>query len=188
MDKRIIKTKNSISNALLKLIEEKSATKITVSEIAKLANIERKTFYLHYSCIDDVYLDIAKSLSNQVETEAEQYISNPGYSITDIFTTLNIVINNNLSFFKAISKNDSYSFLLHSFEDSVSKVTSKIAIELYNIKSPNLKFYTDFYATGIVKLYRTWLRGDTNLTQEQLTNIVSRACFLSVEELTKNRK
>ena len=56
------------------------------------------------------------------------------------------------------------------------------------LKSPNLKFYTDFYATGIVKLYRTWLRGDTNLTQEQLTNIVSRACFLSVEELTKNRK
>ena len=41
MDKRIIKTKKSIADALLYLIEKKESNKITVSEIAEVAKIER---------------------------------------------------------------------------------------------------------------------------------------------------
>ena len=39
MDKRILKTKQRISDAFLKLIKEKPYSKITISEIAKIAEI-----------------------------------------------------------------------------------------------------------------------------------------------------
>lgn len=184
MDKRIVKTKNNISNALLKLIEMKSAREITVKEIAELAEIERKTFYLHYNCIEDVYKDIENNINEQLIAEANKYIKS-NYKITDIFNNLNKVIMNNIVFFKSVSKNDSYSFLLHSFENILSNIIYKIARENYNIKSNNLKFYTDFYAAGIVKLYTSWLKDETNLTLDELTIIVTRACFLSVDELSK---
>ncbi len=186
MDKRIIKSKKSIHEALLKLISTKSANKITVSEIARVAEIERKTFYLHYSCIEDVYVEVAQNIATEIENEVEKYITDSNnYQINNIFTALNTVITNNISFFRVISRNDSYSFLLLSFEDALARVITKIAKEIYHIKSPNINYYTDFYASGIIKLYKGWLRNDNNLSLERLTMIVTRVCFLSVDELTK---
>ena len=47
MDRRITKTKEAIQNAFFQLIEENQTTKITITKIAKTANIDRKTFYTH---------------------------------------------------------------------------------------------------------------------------------------------
>ena len=182
MDKRVIRTKESITNALLKLMEEKSTNKITVSEITKLAKIERKTFYLHYSCIDDVVKDLENQISKELEVEANKYIYESTNKMTDIFNNLNIVILNNLSFFKAIIRNDTYSYILHSFENILSNIIYRLAIEIYDIKSKNLSYYTMFYAAGIVKLYTEWLK-EEKITLEELTSITTRACFLSVNEL-----
>lgn len=187
MDKRIIKTKKNISDALLSLIEKKESSKITVSEITNLAGIERKTFYLHYSCIEDVYKDLEDHISIDLETEARKVIDDPNYQIKNIYYSLNFVLNNNLNFFKAIAKNDSYSFLLHSFEKILSKVIGEIATNICKIKSNNLKYYCDFYAAGILKLYTKWLRNEIDLTLDELTNILTRASFLSINELIETK-
>ena len=183
MDKRVIKTKERIANALLKLMGEKSTSKITVSEITSIAQIERKTFYLHYSCINDVFIDLEEQIKKELVNEANKYINEPSNNITDIFNNLNTVILHNLQFFKAIMKNDSYSYVLHSFENILSDVIYKLADEKYNVKSSNLQYYAMFYAAGIVKLYTEWLKEETKITLEELTSITTRACFLSVDEL-----
>ncbi|MCR5349604.1 MAG: TetR family transcriptional regulator C-terminal domain-containing protein [Acholeplasmatales bacterium] len=183
MDKRVVRTRESIVNALLKLMTEKSTNKITVSEITNIAQIERKTFYLHYSCIDDVFHDLENQIAKELEQEANKYIDEPSNKMTDIFNNLNKVILNNLSFFKAIIKNDTYSYVLHSFEHILSNVIYKLASEKYEVKSKNLSYYTMFYAAGIVKLYTEWLKGQTKITLEELTTITTRVCFLSVNEL-----
>ena len=41
MDRRITKTKEAIQNAFFQLIEENQTTKITITKIAKTANIDR---------------------------------------------------------------------------------------------------------------------------------------------------
>jgi len=48
VDRRIIRTKIAIREALISLIEEKGFDAILVSDIAERANINRGTFYLHY--------------------------------------------------------------------------------------------------------------------------------------------
>ena len=183
MDKRIARTRKSIKMALLELIEKKSAEKITVSEIAILAGIERKTFYLHYGCIEDVYLDIEKEISDELIEISNQYIQEPEYKIVNIFNNLNTVITKNLSFFKAVNKNDSYSFVMNSFEKILSSVILKISREIYKIKSKNMIYYSDYYAAGILSLYKKWLKDETDLTIEELTSILTRVIFLSVDQL-----
>ena len=50
MDLRMIKTRRDIRNALLDLLDDnRSFESITVSQIARRANISRSTFYDHYS-------------------------------------------------------------------------------------------------------------------------------------------
>ena len=49
MDLRMIKTRRDIRNALLDLLDDnRSFESITVSQIARRANISRSTFYDHY--------------------------------------------------------------------------------------------------------------------------------------------
>lgn len=59
MDLRIQRTKAAIKEAFLELREKKPIEKITVTELTRLANINKATFYLHYS---DIY-----SLSDEIE-------------------------------------------------------------------------------------------------------------------------
>lgn len=53
MDRRIKRTRTAIFNAVLELIVEKEANRITVLELCKKADINKSTFYLHYKSMDD---------------------------------------------------------------------------------------------------------------------------------------
>jgi len=48
-DLRVIKTKKFIHDAFLKLMNEKGFEKITINDIAENAQVNRSTFYLHYT-------------------------------------------------------------------------------------------------------------------------------------------
>lgn len=65
-DRRTKKTKKSIKDALLSLLQKKKLTKITVSEICQVADIGRGTFYLHYQDIFDLH--------EQLENELLEYL------------------------------------------------------------------------------------------------------------------
>lgn len=54
MDRRKIRTKLSLREALLELMQEKGIEGITVSDLADRADINRGTFYLHYRDVYDL--------------------------------------------------------------------------------------------------------------------------------------
>lgn len=54
LDKRVVRTRAAIDEAFDHLLDMMPYSKITVSAIAREANINRKTFYLHYSSVDDL--------------------------------------------------------------------------------------------------------------------------------------
>jgi AcrR family transcriptional regulator len=49
MDRRKLKTRRLLQKALLEVIEEKGAERVTVSDVTKKADVNRGTFYLHYT-------------------------------------------------------------------------------------------------------------------------------------------
>jgi len=53
-DRRQIRTKQLIRDALLDLISQKGLTKITVKDLTERADINRGTFYLHYKDVADL--------------------------------------------------------------------------------------------------------------------------------------
>ena len=61
MDLRIQRTKAAIKSAFMELRSKKSIEKITITELSAHANINKATFYLHYS---DIY-----ELSDEIEDE-----------------------------------------------------------------------------------------------------------------------
>ena len=58
LDRRTKYTKNIIKESLLKMVKKKPFEKITVTEICKMCEINRGTFYIHYCDLYDVLDDL----------------------------------------------------------------------------------------------------------------------------------
>lgn len=76
IDRRVMKTKNALFEAFDRLARKKDYGKISVSELAREADIDRKTFYLHYSSIEDMIDDrvaeIVESILDEVELDMQR--------------------------------------------------------------------------------------------------------------------
>lgn len=83
-DRRIRYTKQTIKESFLKLLAKNSFTKITVTELCRLAEINRGTFYLHYydmnDVLDDVLNDMLANTSSVMEHVLFQECRNPNCS------------------------------------------------------------------------------------------------------------
>lgn len=66
MDKRIIKTRKAIFDSFLDLLSEKDVNSISVVELCRRANINKSTFYLHYTGIDDCYKRLVDSYCERI--------------------------------------------------------------------------------------------------------------------------
>lgn len=74
-DLRIIKTKQAIKTAFLKLIAQENITELTVQQILDEALINRSTFYAHYRDKYDLQSQIEDELLNGFAIRAEKNIN-----------------------------------------------------------------------------------------------------------------
>ena len=65
-DRRVIKTKQQIREALIELLAEKSENNISVRELAQRAGINRGTFYIHYKDIHDLVEQLVEEAVEQL--------------------------------------------------------------------------------------------------------------------------
>lgn len=79
MDLRVKKTKNSIINAFLQLRAKKPLERITIKELADLAEINKATFYLHYK---DIY-DLSEHLENDLFRSVFNSIEHPNSALSE---------------------------------------------------------------------------------------------------------
>ena len=65
-DRRVKYTKMVLKQSLLQLMQEQSIQKITVTDICKSADINRNTFYSHYSSPEDLLNTIENELFKEI--------------------------------------------------------------------------------------------------------------------------
>ena len=65
-DRRIQRTRQLLSTALLKLIEERGYDSLTVNDITEQANVGRATFYLHYQDKEQLLVESLEEMFSQL--------------------------------------------------------------------------------------------------------------------------
>ena len=66
MDRRVRKTRAQLRQGLAELLKEKSIKEITVKELVEKVDINRSTFYLHYTDIYDMMEKIENELTGRL--------------------------------------------------------------------------------------------------------------------------
>ena len=71
LDRRIVRSRNAILSAFERLLMDKPLADITVSAIAREANVDRKTFYVHFGTVDGlldaIAVDVVEMIADSVE-------------------------------------------------------------------------------------------------------------------------
>ena len=89
-DRRVLRTKKNIHQAFLQLLSEKSLSQITVKELSDLADINRKTFYMYYSNIEDIFAELEDELVLKlVHVFEKELFENETFDSYSFFESLN---------------------------------------------------------------------------------------------------
>ena len=173
LDRRIIKTRRAIRNALAELLTQKELGSITVKEIAELADINRKTFYNYYSGVDQVVDEIENEVASSFETalagiDRNKYFEEPKL----IYDRLNGIINSDFEFYGQLLKmNGNVSLAAKIAELLKEKVKSSLS-EQFDLEYPALDIALDYSIYGMVRVYQNWFNNDRNVPLEQLSECV----------------
>ena len=183
MDNRKNKTKTAIKQAFTELLQEKSFEKITVTEITKRANIGRKTFYLHYNCIDDIIRGIEEDYTTICLNKLKKYIGNEKHDIHDIFNDVNQIILSSLPYLKSWAQGKYTAVILQNSAEKLITSALQLCIkENYIVDKDKLELCSNFYSSGLVSLYITFLKSD-NISFETLKDLTYKVCFLGIDGL-----
>lgn len=65
-DRRVRRTKKAIREALLRLMQDKHVAQVTTTELCMEADVNRSTFYAHYSAPEDVLAEIEEEFLQEL--------------------------------------------------------------------------------------------------------------------------
>ena len=157
-DKRCRKTRKAIRTAVAQLMTEKDVSSITITEISELADINRKTFYAHYSNVNDVLDDIEDELVGTLSELLENITLGPdGFDPMPIFKQLTDML----------EEDPFYGYLLEATYSG--GFFAKVGVVMEDMVIDALRPYTDldkdviseavnFTAAGFLSAYRGWIR------------------------------
>lgn len=182
-DRRLLRTRRRIREAFLSLLEEKD--RITVKELAERADIDRKTFYLHYTSTADVMEEIQDELLCHVTELLSEYDpATPGDSAAVIFRQLNEFVEANSSLYRRLLSADRYSFFYHKLQNALQAVIVANWQQRPGLRldAMQLELYARFIAAGLMSIYVSWLE-NPRYTPEEVSGTVSALLVTSTRDI-----
>lgn len=168
-DLRVQKTRKAIKDAFKELIMQKKASEISIKELAERAMIHRKTFYLHYSCIEALYEEILSELGEGYFQAIDKI------SADAPFTEANRVFFEFMAaqepFMEKLVLDSSYQQFADDFFRSMLLHNRKQHNPYATYPDAAQNIINTFSSVGSANLYRQWLRDKKRLPLEALIEL-----------------
>lgn len=157
-DRRVKYTKMVLKESFLNLLEKKDISRITVKEICEDADINRATFYTHYT---DVY-DLQKKIEDEFLDNVEVYLSQldkKGKNVNDFILAEKIFdyIKDNAKLCKLLlSERGDLSFQKKIMTIVYDKIISELT-DNNKLSKEDAEYVYSFTITGCVGIVQKWL-------------------------------
>jgi len=181
-DLRIIKTKEALRTALLKLLKEKSLEQISISQLCREAKINRGTFYLHYENVEALFEEYFREITHDLDLayrEPYRFVQELDLAKLNPKT---IRIFNHIDKFKSFysivfSRNVPMQYYYLLFETVKTLLLRNSSREDAEELGVDRQLYASYYANAIIGVMMQWYLDGFKLTVEeiniQLVRIIS---------------
>ena len=187
-DRRVLRTKKNIHQAFLQLLSEKSLSQITVKELSEHADINRKTFYMYYSNIEDILAELEDELVLKlVHVFEKELFENETFDSYSFFESLNLAIQEDIELYRTLNHADLLPHLIQRAKNALIEVFFR----KYNIAadSDNERYilYAEYAASGILSMYTKWFSSDSHMSLEELTRTAAEITLYGFQHLLPKR-
>lgn len=187
MDRRIKYTKKVIKETLIALLNEKEINKITVSEICKIADINRATFYRYYLDVYDLLDKIKEEFVNELLVVSNNNESN--YTISSFSKDLLSVFLDNKDLVKVLfnKKSDIY-FLNDILEVAFEKCKNKWETKNSSLSNDSIEYASIFIFNGALGVINFWVQNDFEKSIDDICTIIESLSYYGINNfIYKNR-
>jgi AcrR family transcriptional regulator len=186
IDRRILRTREAIQDALIELIEEKGFEAISIKDIAIRANINRGTFYLHYH---DKF-DLLEQTENEIVEKMKEILLKSGTSSFEEYIYFEKAVPVIVSMFEYIQ---SRAKVMHAIlglkanPEFQSRIKNAIESNIFNMGFFSQKTQKDllvpfeylisYLSAAHMGVVQAWLANGCRETPQDMAQILARMSF-----------
>ena len=175
IDRRVLRTRKLLWEALIALIEEKDYSDITIQDIADRANVNRVTFYLHYRDKQDLLVKSVEGFFEDLVAKTAP-LTGEAFRLDVAPEGLTLVyrhIAENARFYRKLLGENGIPLLV----DRLRKFLAGLTIQRYRLAMPPgksgpipLEVVAEYAAGSIIGLVIWWLENDMPIPPEEFSH------------------
>ena len=181
-ESKYFNTAKKMNDALIKLLETKEYEYITIKEICHIANVNRSTFYLHYSNMNDLLEETIKSLNlsfnshfGSKENEST-IISKDNLEDLLLINDENLIpylnfIKENKNIYKVLKNHPQLFNANKTYEQMFRKLFVPI-MNRFGLDEKWHKYLMDFYISGLTSIVLDWVYDDCKIPVQEVSEFI----------------
>lgn len=204
-ESKYFNTAVKMNTALISLLEKKEFAYITVSEICRVAGVNRSTFYLHYETMGDLLEETTRYLLEDFRAcfpIDEQAISMRFQD--EELSKLNFITDEYLHPYLRYMRDHRRVFVItlsNAAQFEVEKIYQRLykyvfdpILERFHYSEAYRPYVMRFYLNGVNAIVTEWLKTDCRLSVEEISAVIRQCIFGQDETLiaqinnTKNER
>lgn len=180
-----VRSKTMIRQAFLELLQEKPYEKITVTDIAQRADLNRSTFYAHYPDVQGLIEEIEEEIINRSmqllsEVTCQNIFQNP-----KIFLQILVQpVEENKKLYQLLVQSDYAGRQLYRINEAFASYVINSPEIPENLRSS--KYFAvriNFFIGGIINTYCQWLTGELDCSLDDIAEDIARTIQISAFDM-----
>lgn len=167
-DLRVRRTLKAIRYAFYKLVLEKNYSDISITELTERAEINRKTFYLHYSSLEDLVQEVEQEIADSILENI--HFSAENLDVAGCVSTFYHYLDECSEVQQKLLCDSHYHFF---YEDVTNVVLQSDAFSTFFSLTEHPDIVRSF-SISITYIYRDWVKNDRPIPLEDLIEYASK--------------
>ena len=181
-ENKYFNTAKKMNDALITLLETKEYEYITIKEICHIANVNRSTFYLHYSNMNDLLEETIESLNLSFNSHFKSKENESTIISKENIEDLLLINDDHLiPYLNFIKENKNiYKVLkthpqLFNANKTYDQMFKKLFVPIMNrfgLDEKWHKYLMDFYISGLTSIVFDWVYDDCKIPVQEVSDFI----------------
>ena len=177
-DRRVQKSKVAIVNSFIELAKHNEISKITITKIADLANIHRKTFYTNFGSIEELIAYIQEKTLRDFDSTLQITIKDNEYINSNFSYMLLQFVDENIDIIRMLYNNYDKNFIERIVFNHKNMIENFFPpLDGINVNK-FVDYSTGFILGGLISIIEKWINDDSS-TKEDIKKIIDIFCLLT---------
>ena len=168
---RVVISKKMMKEGLLRCLKKRSLDKLSISELCRESQVNRATFYNHYSSPKEILAEICWDFAKQIEqiakdnqkTDTRERLTNCLTYVYDNRDVLLTLLNTNVGEEALKANLEAMAYALYQLMDIRS---------MADLDAEEYELAKTYYSCAVLQTIQKWLRKDVNKTPREFAEFL----------------